>query len=75
MKFIRKCYLVDSVEHHVPTWPGLGVEVTLVEDVAVVEVPHQLPGAWGTGEAWGEQRTSTWPDYVMEGLDREGQDK
>ena len=35
-------HLVDGVEHHVATGPGLGRDVTLVEDVAVVQVPHQL---------------------------------
>ena len=52
--------LTDGVEQHVATGPGLGVEVTLVEDVAVVQVPHQLQGPADTDtvEA-GEEREDT----------------
>ena len=41
--------LTEGVEQHLPTGPRLGVDVALVEDVAVVQVPHQLQGAAGTG--------------------------
>ena len=36
--------LTEGVEQHVPTGARLGVDVTLVEDVTVVKVPHQGPG-------------------------------
>ena len=52
--------LTDGVEQHGATGPGLGVEVALVEDVAVVQVPHQLQGPADTEtvEA-GEEREDT----------------
>ena len=48
-------HLVDRVEHHVATGPGLGRDVTLVEDVAVVQVPHQLLRE--AGQAGGEEES------------------
>ena len=55
-----KSDLTEGVEQHVPTGAWLGVDVALVEDVTVVQVPHQLQGAADTGalEA-GEEREDT----------------